>query len=99
MLEDDNEALVVVSDLASQRFSTSKAHFTDAPSPGSFVQLIVNSETKYQRLLGFGGAFTDASGRNIATLYPDLQDDLIRCVPTLLLHICIYFYAFPLSKR
>ena len=96
MLADDDEALVVVSDLASQRFSTSKAHFTDAPSPGSFVQLIVNSETKYQKLLGFGGAFTDAAGRNIATLDPDLQDDLIRCVPYCCIlsstYICIMYF-------
>lgn len=72
------EAHIVVSDLASKRFERDRVQFTDKPSPGSFVQLVINPEKKFQKLFGFGGAFTDAAGRNIATLKSNLQDTLLR---------------------
>ena len=38
----------------------------------------VDTTQQYQSMLGFGGAFTDAAGINIATLSEDSQDTLIR---------------------
>lgn len=42
------------------------------------VNVFINSSTKYQSILGFGGAFTDAAGINIAKLSPEAQLNLIR---------------------
>ena len=33
---------------------------------------------KYQKMMGFGGAFTDSNGLNILTLSQDVQDTLMR---------------------
>lgn len=40
--------------------------------------IIVDSKKKYQKIIGFGGAFTDATGINIAKLSRATQNQLIR---------------------
>ena len=37
------------------------------------VLLELRRDTEFQTVLGFGGAFTDAAGRNIAKLKPETQ--------------------------
>lgn len=45
---------------------------------GISVVIQVNRDTTYQSIIGFGGAFTDAAGINIASLSPSAQDNLIN---------------------
>ncbi|KAL3186897.1 hypothetical protein MRX96_004708 [Rhipicephalus microplus] len=40
--------------------------------------LSVNSCTTFQRILGFGGAFTDSVGINLNSLPSDMQDDILK---------------------
>jgi glucosylceramidase len=42
------------------------------------VQITLNAEKKRQRILGFGGAFTDAAGYNINQLADKIKETLIR---------------------
>ena len=42
------------------------------------VTINVTRSVKYQQLFGFGGAFTDAAGINIAKLSPEAQQKLIE---------------------
>jgi O-glycosyl hydrolase len=39
---------------------------------------MVNLTTTYQRILGFGGAFTDAAGINIDSLALQVKQNLMR---------------------
>ncbi|XP_037503564.2 lysosomal acid glucosylceramidase-like, partial [Rhipicephalus sanguineus] len=40
--------------------------------------LVVDSSRKYQKVFGFGGAFTDAAGINIKSLPTNMQDDILK---------------------
>lgn len=40
--------------------------------------ITVDSKKKYQKIIGFGGAFTDATGINIVKLSRATQEQLIR---------------------
>ncbi|KAK8788543.1 hypothetical protein V5799_021679, partial [Amblyomma americanum] len=40
--------------------------------------LIVNSSKTYQKVFGFGGAFTDATGINVKSLPSNMQDDILK---------------------
>ncbi len=42
------------------------------------VKFQVNTEIKYQQIIGFGGAFTDSAGINILSLSEPAQDLLLR---------------------
>ncbi|XP_023226915.1 glucosylceramidase-like isoform X2 [Centruroides sculpturatus] len=42
------------------------------------VEITIDRTKRYQEILGFGGAFTDASGINILSLPAKLQDQLLR---------------------
>ena len=42
------------------------------------AKIAIDAEQKYQTMLGFGGAFTDAAGINIANLPAKLQETLLR---------------------
>ena len=42
------------------------------------IELYVDRSKKYQSIIGFGGAFTDAAGINIANLSPEAQLNLIK---------------------
>ena len=52
----------------------------DQISDGGEPRVIINREHKFQTLVGFGGAFTDAAGINIASLSEDLQTTLLRYI-------------------
>ncbi|XP_053978121.1 lysosomal acid glucosylceramidase-like isoform X1 [Hylaeus volcanicus] len=49
----------------------------DLESPSN-VTLTINRTEQYQKMLGFGGAFSDSTGINIRSLSPATQDQLIR---------------------
>ncbi|XP_069186074.1 putative glucosylceramidase 4 [Procambarus clarkii] len=42
------------------------------------VKVMVNHDLQYQTMVGFGGAFTDATGINVNTLPEDAQDQLLK---------------------
>lgn len=42
------------------------------------VSISVNRQIKHQKIFGYGGAFTDAAGINIAELPIGAQENLIR---------------------
>jgi glucosylceramidase len=61
------------------RFLHREYHFSKDHNESTFdVSVEVNRAKAYQKILGFGGAFTDASGLNIAKLPKGLQERLIR---------------------
>ena len=87
-----NEAHVIVSDSSSRRFETSQQTFDKIdgsknprtfphePSDDQNIKITIDQGEKFQKLIGFGGAFTDAAGINIASLPQDLQTTLLRSV-------------------
>lgn len=61
------------------RFARKEYHFSEANTANTDkIRVEIDRSKKFQKILGFGGAFTDATGINIATLSSDLQDRLIR---------------------
>ena len=42
------------------------------------MEVTVNRDERFQTVLGFGGAFTDATGINIAKLEPDAQQAIME---------------------
>lgn len=49
----------------------------DDQEDSSAVLITVNSEQKFQKIIGFGGAFTDGTGINYNKLSADLQEKLL----------------------
>ena len=54
----------------------SLAWSNDTSTVGAVIT--IDRTTKYQQLFGFGGAFTDAAGINIAKLSEEAQNNLIK---------------------
>lgn len=51
----------------------------------------------YQKITGFGGAFTDAAGLNILSLPPEMQDTVLRCWSLSFVsfpHLCTHWLGF-----
>ncbi|KAL1417671.1 hypothetical protein MTO96_026637 [Rhipicephalus appendiculatus] len=48
------------------------------PQENDVLLLVVDSSRKYQKVFGFGGAFTDAAGINIKSLPTNMQDDILK---------------------
>ena len=61
----------------------------------------METEETYQKIIGFGGAFTDAAGLNILSLPPELQDTVLRCCLSFMLpsftYALTYFSVFSLT--
>ncbi len=73
------QALVVTSDSAEKRFHREMLDFApDDGGDGSRFVFSVDRSRLYQHILGWGGAFTDSTGFNIAKLSTEAQDLLIR---------------------
>lgn len=68
--------LTYTSNRAGLRFNEKTEQFVKANSTSN--KIYINSQLKYQKILGWGGAFTDATGINIASLESDLQDKLLQ---------------------
>ncbi|KAK8724632.1 hypothetical protein OTU49_011181 [Cherax quadricarinatus] len=76
-LPDPGHYTVVTSSREGHRFLTETHELQDSPDQGSAL-LRVLVEEPGQTMLGFGGAFTDSAGINIATLSAPAQDLLMR---------------------
>lgn len=50
----------------------------DFPRPNKIHKFTIQRNVQYQTILGFGGAFTDAAGLNIASLSNATQDNLMK---------------------
>jgi len=62
------------------RFKETQLKFDDTKSDNATKSqtLTIDRSQKFQKIIGFGGAFTDASGINIALLPSELQDNIIK---------------------
>ncbi|XP_031839027.2 lysosomal acid glucosylceramidase-like isoform X1 [Nomia melanderi] len=61
-----------------ERLSLKEKEFGDAHSNLFTLTLTVDSTVRYQKILGFGGAFTDSAGMHITSLSNATQDQLMR---------------------
>lgn len=52
--------------------------FSESSAPEVDLTIAVDKHAKKQEIIGFGGAFTDATGINLKKLSPKLQDRIIR---------------------
>ncbi|ODM90073.1 putative glucosylceramidase 4, partial [Orchesella cincta] len=50
----------------------------DYPRPDKLTKFTVRRDTQYQKVLGYGGAFTDAAGINIGMLSQPTQENLMK---------------------
>lgn len=59
------------------RMQLSEGTFGVSNSPSN-VTLTIDRTKKYQKIVGFGGAFTDSTGINLRKLSPRTQEQLLR---------------------
>lgn len=59
-------------------FNVKDGKFTESTTAAASVIVDVNSTKTFQKIIGFGGAFTDATGINMRTLPEALQKKLIE---------------------
>ncbi|XP_075747631.1 lysosomal acid glucosylceramidase isoform X1 [Rhipicephalus microplus] len=73
-------AVAFESSKAGQRFTKTTLLFSEetGSTDNHVVLLVVDPSRKYQKVFGFGGAFTDAAGINIKSLPANMQDDIIK---------------------
>ncbi|KAJ8974330.1 hypothetical protein NQ317_002513 [Molorchus minor] len=80
---DDVPELEDLSSGSFQFYTTSESQLGFNSGTGSFssvepsVSTVVIGETRYQTIIGFGGAFTDATGINIKSLSEGTQENLL----------------------
>lgn len=67
-----------VSNKAGLRMNMRRGEFNSCQQKSRPLTLIIDSTKKYQKILGFGGAFTDSAGINIKKLSEAAQDQIIR---------------------
>ncbi|XP_072316396.1 lysosomal acid glucosylceramidase [Eucyclogobius newberryi] len=66
-----------LSNMAGSRFEPGQGAFW-TNSTGSRVRITISRSQKYQKIMGFGGAMTDAAAINIMSLSSAAQDQLLR---------------------
>ncbi|GLV40113.1 Glucocerebrosidase 1b [Carabus blaptoides fortunei] len=69
---------IYTSSLAGDRFERNNGTFEKSNSASANATLIINRNKKYQKIHGFGGAFTDSTGINLLTLSNQTRQTLIR---------------------
>ena len=77
----EGEAYLVTSDKAERRLKEQKRSFQETSSKKfgeGLLEFLVKQDEVFQSVLGFGGSFTDAVGRNIYKMSEKLQDDILR---------------------
>jgi len=74
----DGQILHYVSDRPEGRRLEKSLLAWDDSSSTVGVTITLDRDVKYQKIIGFGGAFTDAAGINIAHLTSEAQESLIR---------------------
>lgn len=76
------QILVFESNKAGLRFSkttgSADEQSGDPQSHDDTVTIVVDTSKTYQKIYGFGGAFTDAAGINIKSLPKNMQEDIIQ---------------------
>ncbi|KAL3186893.1 hypothetical protein MRX96_004706 [Rhipicephalus microplus] len=76
------QILVFESNKAGLRFSKTTGTFNEqsgkSQSHDDTVTIVIDASKTYQKIYGFGGAFTDAAGINIKSLPKNMQEDIIR---------------------
>jgi hypothetical protein len=50
----------------------------DFPRPNKLHKLTIRKDVQFQKILGFGGSFTDSFGINIASLSNRTQENLMK---------------------
>lgn len=60
------------------RFNQKDLNFSSSHTENQNVKITIDKSKRYQQILGFGGAFTDAAGINILGLPSRLQDQILR---------------------
>ncbi|KFD69015.1 hypothetical protein M514_06649 [Trichuris suis] len=74
----DNEAIIYTTGKSGDRLRRTTLNFTKASGLSDQSLLIsLQTEEEMQEIVGFGGAFTDAAGINIASLSPLMQQQLL----------------------
>ncbi|XP_044265545.1 putative glucosylceramidase 4 [Tribolium madens] len=73
---DSTQFLTYTSNLAGLRFSQTSRRFTSRPN--STNRIYLNSSRVYQTIIGWGGAFTDATGININSLPVNMREMLLE---------------------
>ncbi|KHJ75944.1 O-Glycosyl hydrolase family 30 [Oesophagostomum dentatum] len=71
------QAVLYYSNEAGRRLEKSNLRQT-ANRPDGSLLLTLNLSTTYQKMLGFGGAFTDSTGINLQTLPKSMQDNILE---------------------
>lgn len=71
-----SQYLFYTSNKAGLRFQLEKKTFEKTKLSDN--QIVINRTEKYQKVLGWGGAFTDSTGINIASLNENLQNKLLN---------------------
>lgn len=75
-----DETIQIYSTTESQQdFVSTKSSF-GAPKDKSTILATINRATKHQKILGFGGTFTDATGININKLSDDLRKQVLEAL-------------------
>jgi len=74
----ENEAVIYTSDKSGRRLERTTARFRSLKAGTAPANITVDCSQQYQGIDGFGGAFTDASGINIANLSSAAQEFLLR---------------------
>uniref|UniRef100_A0AC34RJJ5 Glucosylceramidase n=1 Tax=Panagrolaimus sp. JU765 TaxID=591449 RepID=A0AC34RJJ5_9BILA len=74
------QAAIYQSSLSGKRFLRNNVQFTSSKveSKNKVISLTFDDSNKYQTIIGFGGAFTDATGINFNKLSKGAQDNLVE---------------------
>lgn len=72
----DGQFIDVSSDKNGKRFFVQSGTVSTDEDDGVIIN--VDSAIKYQKIVGFGGAFTDSAGLNIKKLSKEAQENLMR---------------------
>ncbi|XP_076179383.1 lysosomal acid glucosylceramidase-like [Ptiloglossa arizonensis] len=75
---EDGSSYWYVSDKEGRRLVLSTVQFDTCQNSPAETVLNVDTAKKYQKIFGFGGAFTDSAGVNIKSLSQGAQDQLLR---------------------
>ncbi|KAI4467345.1 glucosylceramidase [Holotrichia oblita] len=73
------QVLVYTSNMEGLRFQKTNASFQNISAElRDSADIIIESHRTYQKVFGFGGAFTDATGINVETLKDDAREHLMK---------------------
>lgn len=60
------------------RFETETGFFKNSTNTRQRNKIVINSNKRFQTIIGFGGSFTDATGINIMSLDEDVRIKLMK---------------------